>query len=142
MVYPPLNDYSKRVESETWSSLAHMASTFKINVKENGCESRKLKKELELLKHILHQQLKHHDESGGFNSAFLVGMFKTIRRFENSFEKLGIIDRAFILFLKALLHKAKKQRLIVVKPMERVFEFKKIKTMRDQHDYLRPTDKD
>ncbi len=141
-MYPPFNEYSKRIESETWSSLAHMASTFKIDIKENGRENKKLKKELEMLKHILHSQLKQRDEDGGFNSAFLVGMFRTTRNVENSFEKAGLADRSFLLFLKALLHKAKKERFTVVKPMERVFEFKKIKMMRDKYDYLRLTNKD
>jgi hypothetical protein len=135
------NNYIKRIENEKWSSLAYMAITLKINIKENGHESRRLKKELWMLKHVIYDQLQYYEEMGVIPYSFFVGMFKTIKRVENSFERVGITDKTFLHFLKVLFHKAKKERIVAIKPLERMSEFRKMKSISERYDYLRGTDK-
>ncbi len=143
LMYPPHNEYFKRIEHERWSFLAIMAIEFHIEIEENGSESRKLKKEVEMLKHVIYEQLINYENNGkNIPSVFFTGMVKTIRRIEASFERLQMKDKIFVQFLKALLHKAKKERIIAVKPLERSFEFKKMKINSDRYDSLRYSNKD
>lgn len=129
------SEYIKIIENESWSSLAQMAVSFKITIKENGYEGRRLKKEIEMLKRVIHEQLKGYDNGVSVPSSFFIGMVKTIRNVESSFERAAVADKAFIYFLKALLHKAKKERIIATKPFERKFEFERLKSMSGSDNY-------
>lgn len=117
-----------------------MAITFNVEINDNGNDNMRLRKELGMIKHVIHEQLNEYENSASIPSSFFVGMVKTIRQMEGAFERAHVKDQSFIYFLKALLHKAKKERMVVVKPMERTFEFKKMKTAGDSHDTLRRSD--
>jgi len=118
----------KRIEEQSWEDIAHMAHTIHIELESECNGTKKLKKEVCLVKHILHEHLCNADNVSDFlNASLFITMVKTIDKFEKAFDKHDIKRREFLLFLKAVLNKLKKEKLRVEKPMERKFEFKKMK---------------
>ncbi|MEK6982005.1 MAG: hypothetical protein AABX38_03680 [Candidatus Micrarchaeota archaeon] len=116
------------VENENWVALANLTLSFKINIHENGFESRRLKKKLTHIRYLLHENLKNYENASSFYKARLfVAMVKAIKSIEDDFNKNKIEKREFLNFLKVVLHKLKKERLKIEKPFERKFEFKKMK---------------
>ena len=120
---------SIRIENESWEDIAHMMHVFHIELEDDHNGTKKLKKELCLVKHILHEHLCDPDRIQYVNTSLFITMVKTINKFEKAFDKHNVKKRGFLLFLKAVLNKIKKEKLRVEKPLERKVEFKKMKDL-------------
>lgn len=121
-------EFLRIVENENWVALANLTLSFKINVDEKGFESRRLKKKLIHVRYILHENLKNYENASSFYRARLfVALVKSVKSIEDDFNKHNIEKREFLNFLKVVLHKLRKERLLIEKPFERKFEFKKMK---------------
>ncbi len=127
-----------QIENESWEDIAHMAHVFHIELEGDHNGTKKLKKELCFVKHILHEHLCDQDKIQDFvNTSLFITMVKTIDKFEKAFDKHDIKRREFLLFLKAILDKLKKEKLMVEKPMERKVEFKRMKgLMENGHEFI------
>jgi len=117
-----------RFEGESWDAIAQMAMGFQIELSREDPQTAKIRKELAMIKHILHENMKSPDSAQKFaNAAFFVRMYKTLQRLEKEFDKHGLERAEFLMFLEAVLHKIRNERLIVQKPLERKNEFKRLK---------------
>lgn len=116
------------VEEAEWEELGRRVLEMKVEIEANNRELEKLKKELELIKHLINEQLskKEHVEKV-VNVRFFVGLSKTLKRVEKLVAKYQIEKKEFLTFLELLLRKAKKEKLRVRKPWEKVKEFFKLK---------------
>ena len=124
----PARDFKQMIEVESWDSIAHLAMTFTVDFEADNKETKRLKKEIAIVKHILHEHLKNPDYSDKFvNGSFFITLVRCIDKFELAFDKHKSKQRDFLIFLKAILSRIKKEKLIVHKPIERKTEFKKMK---------------
>ncbi len=121
-------DFEKMVAQESWESLAHLATTFTMEFEKETKETKKLKKEIAFVKHILYEHLKNPDYSERFvNGTFFITLVRCISKLETAVEKHGSRHTDFLVFLKALLNRIKNEKISVQKPIERIAEFQKMK---------------
>lgn len=112
--------------NEDWQSLAHLLMTVDTGL--NGAKNvKRLRKKVGLVRHILHGFMTSMDGSEHIDLSFLVGNIKTIENLEKDFDTHGIREREFLIFLKLLLFKFERQKLVAKKPMERRIELVKLK---------------
>lgn len=125
-----MDNIQKQIDEGSWEEIAHMAHAFHIELENDSNGTKKLKKELCFVRHILHEHLCNPDSIESFvSTALFVKMVGIIDRFEKACDKHNVKKREFLLFLKAVLKKIKKERLRAEKPLERKVEFKKMKDM-------------
>ncbi len=116
------------VERESWSSLAYMLSKFEMEFDGTNPKSKKVKKELDMVRNILADELRRMDEYGMQPPASLyVRISKTIDRTDKALENNGVKRMDLLLLLKLILHKLKKQRLTIYKTEIKANEFGKMK---------------
>ena len=106
------------IETESWDHIARMLVSFPIDIGEGSAETRRLRKQLEAMKHALHWHLMSCNGSGTIEASFLVGTVKAVSRIERGLDAQGIKNQRFVMFLKLLLHRLRRQKLVVKKPME------------------------
>ncbi|MBI2079366.1 hypothetical protein HYT84_01265 [Candidatus Micrarchaeota archaeon] len=120
--------FKERIEGESWDSIAQMALHFQVDIESDDNKVRRLRKEVGMIKHILHEHLKTPENAEKtLNAAFFVRLVKTITKLEKAAEKHRAERTGFLMFLKAVLHKLKRERLFVFKTLERKDEFKRMK---------------
>jgi hypothetical protein len=59
-----------------------------------------------------------------------VRLYKTIDKLERSFKRYELERTEFLVFLHAVLHRIKREKLQVHKPLERKNEFRKLKDVK------------
>jgi hypothetical protein len=127
-------DLSSQLESESWDSLALKLKS--IPIKLNDPNLKKVEKEMQLLKHVLYEQLLTFNGNNEIDTSFFVGAIKTHDRIEKELDKHGIKNNEFMIFLGLLLGKVRKQKLLVKKPLEMQKEFGKMKGVVEDADSL------
>ena len=126
------DNFLKSVENEDWDYFANLAMSFVIDFETNCNESKKLKKRLCITKHIIHEHLKDKEYAKSFVNVYLfIALVKLLNNFEMLADKHKIKKTDFVMFLKALLYKIRKEKVFVLKPLERKGEFKKMKDLMD-----------
>ena len=122
--------------SEDWQSIASILLSLNTGV--NGSrDTRKLKKKIGIVRQILYGFLANNP--GRVNLSFLVGSIKTVEALEKEFDAYGVKEREFLIFLRLLIYKLEKQKIMVNKPMEKRFELRKLKGVTEHGSLLRET---
>jgi hypothetical protein len=81
-----------------------------------------------MLKHILYENMKTPEMAEKYaNAAFFVRMHQTVSKLEKSFDRHKLERTEFLMFLHALMHKLRREKLIVYKQLERKNEFTRMK---------------
>lgn len=107
-----------------------MMHNFELELDTRTPKIKKVKKELEMIRRILYDEMTRMEEYQSAPSAALfVRISQTIERADKALENNGVKNKAFLLFLKLILHKLKKQQLMAFKPEERQQEFEKMKDL-------------
>ena len=131
------------VEHESWGSLAHLTMKFKLELDMHNPKTKKVKKELEFVRHLIADHLKKIDNDEMYpTAAFYVQISKTVQRAELALQNNGVKNKDFLLFLKLILHKLKKEKLVVYKHKERQEELDYMKGLLegDEYDLIRGPD--
>ena len=119
--------FSQQIESESWESLASMLISMRIDLGKEDAKRRRLRKEMEATKHVLYEQLLSFNGNQEIGASFFVGTVKTLAGIEKRLDASGVKNNEFMTFMKLILGKIRKQKLLVKKPMEMQNEFKKMK---------------
>ena len=118
----------KQLESESWEDIPRLAHSFHIELDSDSNSTKKLKKELCLVKHILHEHLCNPDNLDSFlNTSLFIKMVEAVDKFEKAFDKNNLRRREFLLFLNAVLGKIRKEKLKAEKPLQRKLELTRLK---------------
>jgi hypothetical protein len=125
---------SHLIDNESWDSLATKLISIPISIGNEDKELLRLRKEMELIKHVMHEQLVSFNGNNTIDTAVFVGAIKSIDRIEKCLDKRGIKNNEFMIFLRMVLEKMKKQRLVVKKPLEMQKEFGKMKGVVEDAD--------
>ncbi len=127
------------IERESWDYVAKAVIAFPIEIealpgREGDAKVRRLCKELQFMKHALYEQLMTFNGSGAIDASFLIGTTKAVARIEAGLETQGIKNVGFVLLLKLLLRRMRRQKLLVKKPMETRKEFGRMKRLVEDAD--------
>jgi hypothetical protein len=119
------------IEREGWDYVARALITFPIDIpmdaEPENLKLVRLRKELQVMKHALYEELMTFNGNRSVDASFLIGTTKAVARIEAGLEAEGIKNLGFVLLLKLLLRRLRKQRLVVKKPMETRGEFGRMK---------------
>lgn len=112
--------------NEDWESLSNILLNLDTGI--NGRrDTRVLKKKVGLVRQILLAKLRRMNGSNEINLSFLVGNIKTVDQLEKEFDSHGVKEKEFVIFLRLLLYKFEKLKLVADKPMERRIELGRLK---------------
>jgi hypothetical protein len=126
------SELKRRIEEEDWDYIAHMAHTFELDIEQGDADARRLQKELQMVRRVVHAHLSNEKSREKFLSTrFLIKMHRTITKLEAKMEQNQRWRGEFLTFLRALMHKMKKERLVVYKTLEKTREFQRHKGFGD-----------
>ena len=108
-----------------WEEIANAIQ--KVDSGLTGPKTRKLRTRIGMVKILLSQQLLTLNGTNSIDMSLFISSFKTTERIEREFETHRIKKREFLVVLRLLLSKMKKQKLKVKKPLEVIGEFGKMK---------------
>jgi hypothetical protein len=137
-----MQSLSQIIEGEDWDSLALALISLPVDIKKENPKLRRIAKELEVIKHILYNQIMQMNGNNTMETSLYVGFVKSISRIEKKLDENGVQNSQFIMFLKLILEKFKKQKLSVKKPMEIREKFGKLKEVVEDAGTLRETNED
>lgn len=115
--------------------LAQMLVTMDMDFQVNGKDTLKLHKELCMAKTVLYYHLMGTNGTNSIDVSFFVGTVKMINRINKEYDRLGIQKKDFLIFLRMLLSRFSKQKLLVEKIAEKKAEFKKHKGVVEDEYY-------
>ncbi|MFA5049615.1 MAG: hypothetical protein WC309_04255 [Candidatus Paceibacterota bacterium] len=120
--------FKKYVQESSWDDIAEMAKTYSIEFKQENNEITRIKKQIKLTKELIHGYLTD-ENSQEFvkRGSFFVGLVKSIELLEKNIEKHEAKGSEFLFFLRALLEKIKKEKLVVEKPLKKKKDFERLK---------------
>lgn len=122
-----------KVEEESWDTIATLALSFEIELEKENKELQKVKKEMQIIKHILYEHLQNPEDAKKFiTTNFFVKLVKTLEKLEKVLKKYEIERSEFLVFLRMLVFKMRKERLIVFKKLERKTEFDSKKPLEEK----------
>ena len=137
-----MQSLSEIIEGEDWDSLALALISMPVDIKKDNPKLRRIAKELEITKHVIYDHLKQMNGNNTIDTSLYVGFVKSIGAIDKKLEANGVNNSQFIMFLKLLLEKFKKQKLSVKKPIEIREKFGKLMEVVEDADTLRETNKD
>lgn len=126
-----VKEFEKYVDDSSWEDIAKMARTYSLEFAKEDAEVKRLKKQVRMTKELLYTYLKGEDKKVIKKATFFRGLVKSIEHFEKSLGKHSAKKAEFVIFLRALLNKIKKEKLVVFKTMERRKGFEKLKEVGD-----------
>jgi len=115
------------VENESWDSLAKMLIGMPVEFGNGDAKGRKVKKQMEALKHALYTQMMSFNGNRSVETSFFVASVKAFSGIEKKLETNGVKNSQFVMFLKLIMGKIRKQKLLIKKPLEVRNEFSKMK---------------
>ncbi|MFH1785226.1 MAG: hypothetical protein ABH842_02255 [Candidatus Micrarchaeota archaeon] len=118
---------SDSLAAAEWDALAHALKKMDTGIIGDDATSKKLRAQLGIIRMIMYEEIREWNGHNTIDITFFVASFKTIKKLEKDFSKKGITKSEFLLFLKLLFYKFKKQKIIAIKPLEKIGEFKKMK---------------
>jgi len=124
------------VENESWDSLAKMLISLPVDFDNGDAKGRKVRKQMEALKHALYTQMMSFNGNQSVETSFFVASVKAFSGIEKKLEANGVKNSQFVMFLKLILGKIKKQKLLIKKPLEVRNEFSKMKEVVEDADSI------
>lgn len=122
-----LESISDSLAAADWDSIAFALKKVNMSIDGDDAGAKKLRAQLGMIRMIMYDEIKEWNGNNTIDLSFFIASFKTIQKLEKEFEKRGVKRSEFLLLLKLLFYKFKKQKLQVVKPLEKIGEFKKMK---------------
>lgn len=123
----PPPSISDSLADADWDALAHALKTISSGVEGNDAASRRLRAQLGMVRMLMYEEISGWNGNNTIELSFFIASFKTIQSLEREFEARGVKKQEFLIFLKLLFYKFKKQKIKVKKPLATLAEFKKMK---------------
>jgi len=123
----PNNSISDSLLHADWDSIADALTMLESGIKGNDPASRKLRTQAGLVRVIMCENIRTWNGNNSIDASFLIASYKTIRKMEKEFENKGVKNRQFLIFLRLLLLKFEKQKLMAKKPYLMIEEFGRMK---------------
>jgi hypothetical protein len=123
---PPASISDKLADLD-WDALAQLLKTVNCGVEGNDAGAKRLRARLGMTRMLMYEEIRGWNGHNTIELSYFIASFKAIRTLEKEFDARGIKKREFLVFLKMLFYKFRKQRILVKKPLAALAEFKKMK---------------
>lgn len=130
------DNISDSLAAAEWELIAHTLATLNCGIEPRTPATRRLRAQLGVIRVIMYEKIRGWNGNSSIDLSFFIASFKTVQMMEREFDAMGIKKRDFLIFLKLLLNKLEKQKLVVKKPHQTLSEFRKMKGVVENGDNL------
>ncbi|MFH0737650.1 MAG: hypothetical protein V1827_03785 [Candidatus Micrarchaeota archaeon] len=110
-----------------WEDLAYALKTVSHGIDGNDAGAKRLRAQVDMIRMLMYEEIRGWNGNNTIELSFYMASFKTIQTVQKEFDARGIKKREFLIFLKLLFYKFRKQKILVKKPLATRAEFKKMK---------------
>ncbi|MEM5777590.1 MAG: hypothetical protein QXD43_04185 [Candidatus Aenigmatarchaeota archaeon] len=126
MHYEFIEELLKDINSVSWEKIIDLGNALEFKIKSDEQKLIQLKKELNATKIILAERLKYSSSTGNFEPKLMMDIINLIERTESLATQYNVDLQYFQLYLRLVLEKLKREKLVVRKyPDNKTFDKKK-----------------
>ena len=118
---------SDSLANADWEDLAYALKTISHGIEGDDAAAKRLRAQIGMIRMLMYEEIRGWNGNNSIELSFFIASFKTIQTLQKEFDARGVRKREFLIFLKLLFYKFKKQRILVKKPLATLAEFKKMK---------------
>ena len=120
-------DLLKKVGDKSWEEIALIARDLEVRIEHEDEEARQLEKKMQVIKQVLYETMHDSERMKHLSSKFYVRLNKLLEEMDSKLTKYRADRQEFVVFLRILLTKLKKEKLVVTHKLDRRVEFGKHK---------------
>ena len=120
-------DLLEKVGDKSWEEIALIARDLEIKIEHEDEDAKQLEKKMRVIKQVLYETMNDAERMKHLSPKFYVRLNKILDEMEGKLKKYHADRHEFILFIRILLTKLKKEKLIVTHKLDRKMEFGKHK---------------
>lgn len=117
----------EKAGDKSWEEIALIARDLEVRIENDDEEARKLEKKLRVIKQVLYETMQDPQRMKHLSSKFYVRLTGVMEEMEEKLKRYRAEEQEFVLFLKILLSKLRKEGLVVTHRLDRKMEFVKHK---------------
>jgi hypothetical protein len=117
----------EKAGDKSWEEIAILARDLETTIDSEDDEARQLEKKIQIIRHVLYENLQDPERMRHLSSKFYVRLTKILEEMEGQMTKYKMHRHEFVIFIQILLSKLKKEKLVVTRQMDRRVEFGKHK---------------
>ncbi len=116
-------DLLEKVGDKSWEEIALIAKDLEVKIEHDDIEARQLEKKMQVIKQVLYETMNDPERMKHVSSKFYVRLTKLMDEMENKLKKYRAERQEFVVFLRIILTKLKKEKLVVTHKLDRKMEF-------------------
>ena len=120
-------DLLEKVGDKSWEEIALIARDLEIKIEHEDEEARQLEKKMQVIKQVLYETMQDPQRMKHLSSKFYVRLNKLMEEMDSKLKKYRADRQEFVVFIRILLTKLKKEKLVVTHKLDRRVEFGKHK---------------
>ena len=116
-----------KIEDKSWEEIALIARDLEVKIGHDDAEARQLEKKMQVIKQVLYETMNDPERMKHLSSKFYVRLTGLLSEMEEKIIQYKAERQEFVVFLRILLAKLKKEKLVVTRKLDRKAEFGKHK---------------
>jgi len=120
-------DLLKKVGDKSWEEIALIARDLEVKIEHEDEDARQLEKKMQVIKQVLYETMNDPERMKHLSSKFYVRLNKLMEEMDTKLVKYRADRQEFVVFIRILLTKLKKEKLVVTHKLDRRVEFGKHK---------------
>ncbi|MBD3389392.1 hypothetical protein GF415_00350 [Candidatus Micrarchaeota archaeon] len=120
-------DKIEKLGDKSWEEIALIARDLEVRIEHEDEDARQLEKRMRVIKQVLYENMQDPERMKHLSSKFYVRLNKLMEEMESKLKKYRADRQEFVVFLRIVLGKLKKEKLVVTHKLDRRVEFGKHK---------------
>ena len=120
-------DLLEKVGDKSWEEIALIARDLEVRIEHEDEEAKQLEKKMRVVKQVLYETMNDPERMRHLSSKFYVRLYTILDEMEGKLKKYHAERHEFVIFLRIILAKLKKKKLVVTHTLDRKMEFGKHK---------------
>ena len=120
-------DLLEKVGDKSWEEIALIARDLEIKIDHEDEDAKQLEKKMRVVKQVLYETMNDPERMRHLSSKFYVRLNTILDEMEGKLKKYRAERQEFVVFLRIILTKLKKEKLVVTHKLDRKMEFGKHK---------------
>ncbi|MBN2122176.1 hypothetical protein JW721_03905 [Candidatus Micrarchaeota archaeon] len=120
-------DLLEKAGDRSWEEIALIARDIEIHIEHDDEEAKQLEKKMRTIKQVLYESMANPERMKHLSPKFYVRLTKILEEMEDKLKLYRAEKHEFVFFLKMLIAKLRKEKLIVTHKFDRKVEFGKHK---------------
>jgi hypothetical protein len=121
------NDLLEKAMDKSWEEIALIARDLEIRIDHEDAEARVLEKKMRTVKQVLYESMSDPERMKHLSPKFYVRLSKILEEMETRLKLYRADKHEFVFFLRMLIGKLRKEKLIVTHKLDRKVEFRRHK---------------